>query len=33
MDSHHRYDSWYDEYESMVEGGEWVSEKLAGKDA
>ena len=33
MDPHHRYDSWYDEYETMIEGGEWVSEQLTGKDA
>ncbi len=33
MDPHNRYDFWYDEYETMIEGGEWVSEKPAGKDA
>ena len=33
MAPHIRYDFWYDEYETMIEGGDWVPEKLAGKDA
>ena len=33
MGPHIRYDLWQDEYQTMIEGGDWAPEKLAGKEA
>ncbi len=33
MGPHARYDFWHDEYQTMIERGEWIPEKLVGKDA
>jgi len=30
MGPYARYDLWQDEYQTMIEGGEWIPEKLAG---
>jgi hypothetical protein len=31
MGPHARYDFWYGEFQTMIEGGKWVPEKLAEK--